>query len=638
MRLVRQFIPPCLLCLITCAAHAAEPQKPNVVIIFIDDLGYGDIGPYGATKQKTPNLDRMAREGMKLTSFYAAPVCSVSRAQLLTGCYGARVSVPGVYPPGARNGLNPAEHTIAERLKDRGYATMCIGKWHVGDQPEFLPTRQGFDRYFGIPYSNDMQRAAKETGEKVVPLMRDETVAELLTAEKQSKIVERYTDEAVGFIHASKARPFLLYLPHTAVHTPIHPGAAFAGKSANGRFGDWVEEVDWSVGRVLDTLRELKLDKRTLVVFTSDNGPWLIKGADGGNAGLLRGGKGSTWEGGVRVPTVAWWPGKIAPGSVCDAVAGTIDLLPTAVSIAGGSMPAEPVIDGRDLSPLLFGKSQQSARDAHYYFSGYNLQAVRQGPWKLAIAAQRESMGKRDAASDAGGKQPRLYNLDAEIGEQTNLADKHPEIVAKLQALADKMSAEIGGTTPIARRPAGEVENPMTLYPSEGGKPRPNKAKNNLKSANAASLETMKPGDTLESASAPQVGDKPFTISCIVETQQRDAILIAHGGLAAGYALHLKGGRAAFLVRTGSGDSFTEIVAPAEFPTSGRITATLAQDATMTLKVNDQPAVTGKAPKLLTRQPQEDFCVGHDNGKPVAAYAGKTAFQGSISHLEVTTP
>ena len=463
-------------------AFAAEPL-PNIVILFIDDLGYGDIGPYGATKQKTPNLDRMAREGMKLTSFYAAPVCSVSRAQLLTGCYGARVSVPGVYGPGGRNGLNPAEHTIAERLKERGYATMCIGKWHVGDQPEFLPTRQGFDHYLGIPYSNDMQRTATATGQKVVPLVRDEKVAELLTDDDQSRIVERYTEEALGFIRTNKEKPFLLYLPHTAVHTPIHPGAAFAGKSANGRFGDWVEEVDWSVGRVLDTLRELKLAERTLVVFTSDNGPWLSKGADGGSAGPLRGGKGSTWEGGMREPTVAWWPGKIAPGSVCDAVAGTIDLLPTAVALAGGTLPSEPVIDGRDLSPLLFGKTTQSQRDAHYYFSGYNLQAVRQGPWKLAIAPQPEAVGS-GVSSDASAKAPRLYNLDEEIGEKTNVADKHPDIVAKLHALAETMGAEIGGNAPTARRPAGEAANPQTLYPSEAAKPR---GKGDKKAAKAAS-------------------------------------------------------------------------------------------------------------------------------------------------------
>jgi len=452
----------------------AETIKPNVVIIFIDDLGYGDIGPFGATKQKTPNLDRMAREGIKLTSFYAAPVCSVSRAQLMTGCYGARVSVPGVYGPGSRNGLNPAEHTLAERLKKYGYSTMCIGKWHLGDQPEFLPTRQGFDRYFGIPYSNDMQRKSTQTGERVVPLLRDDKVAELLTDEAQSRIVERYTDEAIKFIRDHREKPFFLYCPHTAVHTPIHPGMAFAGKSANGRFGDWVEEVDWSVGRVLDTLRELALDKNTLVIFTSDNGPWLVKGTDGGSALPLRGGKGSTWEGGVRVPTLAWWPGKVKPGSVCDAVAGTIDLLPTIVSLTGGMVPPEPVIDGRDISPLLLGKSTESAREAHYYFAGYNLQAVRQGPWKLAIAAQPETMGK-GISSDAAGKEPRLYNLDQEIGEQTDLAAKHPEIVAKLLALAEKMSAEIGGRSPQSRRPAGEVANPTTIYPTEDDKPLPKK-------------------------------------------------------------------------------------------------------------------------------------------------------------------
>jgi arylsulfatase A len=440
-------------------------SKPNVVIIFIDDLGYADIGPFGATKQKTPHLDRMASEGMKLTSFYGAPVCSVSRAQLLTGCYGVRVSVPGVFFPASNNGLHPNEFTIAERLKEQGYASMCIGKWHVGDQPAFLPTKQGFDHYFGIPYSNDMQRVSTENGKHVVPLLRDDKVEELLTDEDQSRIVERYTQEAVGFIRENKDKPFLLYFPHTAVHTPIFPGEAFSGKSNNGRFGDWVEEVDWSVGQVLGTLRELKLDNNTLVIFTSDNGPWLIKGSDGGSALPLRGGKGSTWEGGVRVPTIAWWPGKIAPSSVCDAVAGTIDLLPTAVSIAGGTVPGEPVIDGRDISPLLFGKSTTSPREAHYYFAGNNLQAVRQGPWKLAITAQVETMGK-DAKEDSK-QNPRLYNLDQEIGEQTNLADKHPDVVKKLEALAAQMSTAIGGKNPPQRRPAGNVVNPTTLYASE---------------------------------------------------------------------------------------------------------------------------------------------------------------------------
>ena len=619
------------------ALHAADlmrPSKPNIVIIFIDDLGYADIGPFGATKQKTPNLDRMACEGMKLTSFYAAPVCSVSRAQLLTGCYGARVSVPGVYGPGGKNGLNPKEFTIAERLKERGYATQCIGKWHVGDQAEFLPTRQGFDHYFGIPYSNDMQKKSRETGKRVVPLVRDEKVAELLTDEGQTRIVERYTDEAVKFIRESKERPFLLYLAHNAVHTPIHPGTNFAGKSANGRFGDWVEETDWSVGRVLDTLRELKLDERTLVIFTSDNGPWLVKGADGGSAGPLRGGKGSTWEGGMREPTLAWWPGKIVPGSACDAVAGTIDLLPTAVALAGGTVPAEPVIDGRDISPLLFGKTTQSQREAHYYFAGYSLQAVRQGPWKLAFAAQPESMGK-GTSKDATNQTPRLYNLDQEIGERTNLADKHPEVIARLKALAAKMDAEIGGKNPTARRPAGEATNPQTLYPTEPDNAAPAKANT---SAKPAKLDTLKPGDALSSSAAPQIANKAFTLSCTVETTQRDAIVLAHGGLSAGYALHLKAGRVAFLVRTGGGDSFTEVILPWEITGSTRITAELASDATMTLTMNDQPAVKGKATALIPRQPAEEFCLGHDSGKPVAAYTAKEPFKGTITNLKITTP
>ncbi|MEI8043871.1 MAG: sulfatase, partial [Verrucomicrobiota bacterium] len=464
-----------------CAADkVASAGRPNIVIIFIDDMGYGDIGPFGATKQKTPQLDRMAREGIKLTSFYAAPVCSVSRAQMMTGCYGARVSVPGVYPPASRYGLNPAEFTIAERLKEQGYATMCIGKWHLGDAPEFLPRKQGFDHYFGIPYSNDMKRKATETGEMVVPLVRDDQVLELINEDAQNLIVERYTTEAIRFIRANQSQPFFLYLPHTAVHTPIHPGAAFAGKSANGRFGDWVEEVDWSTGRILDALRELKLDKRTLVVFTSDNGPWLTKGRDAGSAGPLRGGKFSTLEGGVREPTLAWWPGKIPPGTVCDAVAGTIDLLPTCVTLAGGTVPAEPVIDGRDISPLLFGKSTQSPREAHYYFSHYNLQAVRQGPWKLALARQRDR--SKGVLTDEGGKGPRLYNLDQDIGERTNVASLHPEIVTKLQSLAAKMNAEIGGANPTARRPAGETDHPRTLYPSEVRRRKQSKSKTHPRS------------------------------------------------------------------------------------------------------------------------------------------------------------
>ena len=607
-------------------------EKPNVVILFIDDMGYGDIGPFGATRQKTPNLDRMAQEGMKFTSVYAAPVCSVSRAQLMTGCYGARVSVPGVYFPGQSQGLNPAEVTIAERMKALGYATQCIGKWHLGDQPEFLPTRQGFDHYLGLPYSNDMQKKAQATGENTVPLMRDERIVELLTEEKQDRLEEIYTDEAVGFIRANKERPFFLYFPHSAVHTPIHPGKAFQGKSANGRYGDWVEEVDWSVGRVLDTLRELKLDRNTLVVFTSDNGPWLIRGADGGSAGPLRGGKGSTWEGGVREPTIAWWPGRVPAGAACDAVAGTIDLLPTCVTLAGGQVPAEPVIDGRDISALLFGQSKQSAREAHYYFASYHLQAVRQGPWKLAVAAQNEQKGK-ELPADVKGDTPRLYNLDADIGERANVAEQHPDIVKRLQALIAAMDAEIGGKAPQARRPSGEVKEAKTLYPMIGYVPNNKKAKG----GKAAPLDALKPGDELDSEAAPNVEKKPFTVACEVETSQRDAVIVAHGGLSVGYALYLKEGRVAFALRTGP-DAVTEIVAPDALAGAASIVAKVSQSGAMTLRIGGQVVASGQAPGLLGRQPAEAFSVGCDAAKPVTAYGAVKPFKGTVKNLAVSTP
>jgi len=621
------------------SAAPSLARQPNVVVIFIDDLGYGDIGPYGATKQRTPHLDRMAKEGMKLTSFYATPVCSVSRAQMMTGCYGARVSVPGVYFPGQSVGLNPAEVTVAERLKEKGYATQMVGKWHLGDQPEFLPTRQGFDHYLGIPYSNDMLKKSAETKVPVVPLLRDEKIAELMDGEGQRRMVELYTKEAVDFIGHNKDKPFYLYFAHNAVHTPIYPGATFAGKSQNGRFGDWVEEVDWSVGQVLDALRSQGLDKDTLVVFTSDNGPWLTKGADGGSAGPLRGGKGSTWEGGVRVPTLAWWPGRVPAGSVNDAVAATIDLLPTFVSLAGGTVPATPIIDGRDITPILLGQSKESAREAHYYFAGYNLQAVRQGRWKLAMSPQPEGMGKQEAKTPTG---MRLYDLDAEIGEQTDVAAQHPEVVAKLKALADKISAEIGGKEPTARRPAGEVKGAKTLYPTIDYVPNDVKkddakpaAKKSV--AKPVALAQAKSGDTIVSAAAPQVGQRAFTVSVTVETVQRDAVIIAQGGLYIGHALYLKGGRVAFAVRHGA-DEVVEILSPAEVKGSFTVTASLAADGTMKLSVAGQEAATGKAKGTLPRQPAEDFCVGHDNGKPVGVYGKPVALQGSVSGLSVSTP
>jgi arylsulfatase A len=453
----------CLLVVTLADRLAAEP--PNIVVIFIDDLGYGDIGPFGATRQKTPHLDRMAAEGRTFTSFYAAPACSVSRAQLLTGCYGPRVGDPWVYFPADPRGLNPAEVTVAERLRPLGYATACIGKWHLGDQPEFLPTRQGFDRYVGIPYSNDMQRVAALTGERVVPLVRDDKVAELLTDEAQREIVARSTDEAVAFIRESKDRPFFLYLPHTAVHLPLLPGEKFRGRTGNGPFGDWVEEVDWSVGQVLAALREQGIDEKTLVIFTSDNGPWIGPVKDFTSAGPLRGSKGSTWEGGVRVPMIARWPDRIPAGTTCDVVSGTIDLLPTFVALAGGAMPAEPVIDGREMSGVLFGTTTEPPRAAHYYFASGELQAVRQGRWKLAVAGQPDGMSRKGEKLPASLEAPRLYDLEADIGETTDVAAANPEVVARLRGLAVRMGEELVNPDSPARRPPGRVANPTTLYP-----------------------------------------------------------------------------------------------------------------------------------------------------------------------------
>jgi arylsulfatase A len=613
--------------------QAAAPEKPNIVFILIDDMGYGDIGPFGSTKNRTPQLDRMAKEGMRLTSFYAAPVCSVSRAQVISGCYGQRVSLPGVLFPGCPNGINAKEHTVAELVRTQGYTTMCIGKWHLGDQPEFLPTRHGFNHYFGIPYSNDMQSRVAKEDRSVVPLVRDDKLVEQLAGDDQNRLTERYTEEAVKFIRENQARPFFLYLPHTAVHVPIHPGEKFRGKSQNGRYGDWVEEVDWSVGRVLDTLRELKLDNRTLVIFSSDNGPWLTQGKDGGEAGPLRGGKGSTFEGGVRVPTIAWWPGTIAPGSACDAVAANIDLLPTFVSLVGGSVSPDRKIDGRDLSPLLLGRTKESPREAHFYYRGYKLEAVRCGPWKLALGPQAEAMWGQ-TSPDASAPGVRLYNLDEEIGERTNVAAEHPEVVKRLQALATKMAADLGDGKPgPGVRPAGRVEHPALLIP--GAEPRT--PKKSPKPARPVVLpENLKIGDTLAADSAPQVAGQALSITFQIAPKAPSGVIVAQGGSAVGYALYLKDNRLVFVVRR-SAEDITRITS-AEIP-AGRLSveARLGGDGTMTLAVNGKPVAKGKAGGLIDRQPMEDFCVGHDNRMPLDAYDGKTRFAGSIEQLKVLT-
>jgi len=437
-------------------------DTPNLIFINIDDLGYADIGPFGSKLNRTPNLDRMAQEGRKLTCFYAAPVCSPSRASLITGCYPKRsLSIPHVLFPGNDVGLAPEEVTVAELLKQRGYATGCIGKWHLGDQPEFLPRRQGFDYYFGLPYSNDMGPAEdgvksnlgapipkrRGRGQPPLPLLRNETVLKRVLAHDQTTLVALYTEEAVKFIRQHKDEQFFLYLPHSAVHFPIYPGEAFQGKSNNGIYGDWVEEVDWSVGQVLDTVRALGLSENTLVIFTSDNG-----GTPRGVNAPLRGFKGSTLEGGMREPTIAWWPGKIPAGTETDAVTSMMDILPTFVKLAGGSPPTDRKLDGADIWPILAGEpGAKSPHDVFYYYRGFNLQAVRSGPWKLHLAKTE------------------LYNLETDIGETTNVAAAHPEEVQRLRGLADRMKNDLGleGIGPGCR-PLGRVPDARPIISHDG--------------------------------------------------------------------------------------------------------------------------------------------------------------------------
>ncbi|MCA9046012.1 MAG: sulfatase [Planctomycetaceae bacterium] len=450
--------------LFTSLTHAAE--RPNFVIINIDDLGYADIGPFGSEINRTPNLDRMAAEGRKLTCFYAAPVCSPSRASLMTGCYPKRsLSIPHVLFPGNDVGLDPGEITIAELLKEQGYATGIIGKWHLGDQEAFLPLKQGFDYYYGLPYSNDMgppsdgiksnlgaplpKMQPDKKYQPPLPLIRNNTVLKRMLAEDQTRMVTEYTAEAVKFIEGHQDGPFFLYLPHSAVHFPLYPGKEFQGRTGHGLYSDWVEEVDWSVGKVLDAVRESKNSKKTFVMFTSDNGGSLRHGAVNKP---LRGGKGSTLEGGMRVPTIAWWPGKIPAGTATPEVAGMFDMLPTLVGLADGKLPQDRTLDGRDIWPLLSGEENaKTPHDVFYYFRGLNLEAVRRGDWKLRL------------------KDGELYNLDQDIAEANNVAKNNADIVSELTQLAAAMDSDLGQTDKgPGCRPLGHVDNARPIISDDG--------------------------------------------------------------------------------------------------------------------------------------------------------------------------
>jgi arylsulfatase A len=451
------------------SAKESKDRLPNFVVIFIDDMAYADIGPFGAKDYPTPNLDRMAAEGVRFTDFYAAASsCTPSRAALMTGCYPQRVGLPNVLGPDAKIGISDKEATIAQVLKPRGYATACYGKWHLGHHRQFLPTRHGFDEYFGLPYSNDMWPRHPENpqGYPDLPLVEGERV--VAYDPDQTQLTTWYTERAVQFIEKNQDRPFFLYLPHSMVHVPLHVSDKFKGKSGKGLFADVVMEIDWSVGQILSTLKRLGLDKNTMVVFCSDNGPWLSYGDHAGSAAPLREGKGTTFDGGQREPTIFWWPGRISAGRTCNELASTMDLLPTMANLAGAQLP-EHKIDGKNIWPLLAAQpGAQSPCEAFFYYQGWALEAVRSGPWKLHLPHGYRTLGGRNGGT--GGTPAKyeqtktelaLYHLENDIGEQHNVAGQHPDVVERLQRLADAMRQDLGDSAKkiegTGRRPSGKV-------------------------------------------------------------------------------------------------------------------------------------------------------------------------------------
>jgi arylsulfatase A len=461
------------LLLISAAAidASAADRPPNFVLIYCDDLGYADIGPFGAKGYATPHLDRMAAEGIKLTDFHtAAAVCSASRAALLTGCYPQRVGILGALGPANKHGIHADEILLPEILKAHGYATAIFGKWHLGHHPQFLPTRHGFDRYFGLPYSNDMW-PLHPTNKTFPPLPLIDGEKVIGHDPDQTQLTTWYTQKAVEFIEQNRERPFFLYLPHSMPHVPLFVSDKFRGKSGAGLFGDVVAEIDWSVGQVLDTLKSQGLDEQTLVFFSSDNGPWLSYGNHAGSAGPHREGKGTTWDGGHCVPCLARWPGKIPAGATCRELAATIDVLPTFARLAGAEPPRDRIIDGRDIWPLLSGEEGAlSPHEAFFYYWDHGLEAVRSGKWKLHFPHSYRTLDGPPGHDGQPGpyKQAKtdvaLYDLSTDKGENTNLAGQHPEVVARLQALAEQARADLGdsltGREGKNRRPAGRLADP----------------------------------------------------------------------------------------------------------------------------------------------------------------------------------
>lgn len=421
---------------------SAQEEKPNIIVIFVDDLGYGDLSSFGHPTIETPNIDRMAQEGMKLTQFYVgASICTPSRAALLTGRLPIRSGMAGsknsgnVLYPRSTGGLPQSEITIAEAVKDKGYATGIIGKWHLGHLPEFLPLNHGFDYYFGIPYSNDMLPPRYKKAPEL-PLYENEDIVE--SDPDQRLLTKRYTEKAIDFIRKNKDEPFFLYYPNNFPHTPLFASSDFREISKRGLYGDVVQELDWSVGEILKTLQELNLDENTLVVFTSDNGPWLKQKKNGGSAGILFEGKASTYEGGFRVPAVAWWPGTIAPNQTSTAITTSMDLYPTILTLAGASLPEDRTLDGVDLHPMLTGE-QKEVQDVVYYYLREELQAIRKGNFKAHFITKPSYRKVAPERHDP----PLLYNIDEDPSEKYEIGEKHPEVIQEIKKIYKEHKAGV---------------------------------------------------------------------------------------------------------------------------------------------------------------------------------------------------
>ncbi|MBL6713348.1 MAG: sulfatase [Pirellulales bacterium] len=626
-----------LVCLICGSLPAAErPEQPNVIIIFIDDMGFGDVGFNGATGPKTPNLDRMAAEGMQFRDFYVGcAVCSGSRTALLTGTHYQRLSMNPVLFPNSGQGLHPDEVTIADMLLEAGYATSCIGKWHLGHLPPCLPTYQGFESYYGIPYSNDMWIDPANTlaadlqlregvtleqvraGHKLknrVPLMRNEEVIEYPV--DQSTVTKRYTEEAVRFITETKDRPFFLYLPHTMVHLPLAVSKAFENRTGE-LIWDAIEEVDWSVGEILRTLRETGIDDHTLVIFTSDNGAAV------GSSLPLRAKKGSVYDGGIREPTVMRWPGQIPAGEICREVTASIDILPTLATLCGGTLP-DRKIDGHDIWPLMHGEDGAvSPHEAYCLMHGPG--TVRSGKWKYYPwpegASDRKKAVAGNAGRNAGRPQVQLYDTVADISETTNLAAEHPEVVARLQAAWVAHNEELSAH----RRPAADLIRP-------DGVPSPDRPTGDTptKPLNWARVQQ---GRTYPTRQAPNLVRKPFVVSCEISGPSLEGVLVAHGGTVTGYSLSVHEGQVVFALRRDS-DEISRV--RATLPQKERfIVRATATENQLAVQIDEAEPATTASTGLLLKHPSEDFSVGFDERMPVDPQQPEGAFTGTVAKVRV---